>query len=245
MKKLILILMLWPALLWASADTTYLVDIRTDVRYMLGGQNLSTHWSDDMIDAFINMGCREYAKTAAEGIGAEDTIITSSDTSDYQLNDDFIERIGVVKLSGGRKVTIYNRTIDPNSPAEITLGIDNVGSQNEHPRFYNILMGLDSLEAIAYFIRFDPASSSDGDTILVDYKRSPARLSGDSALFNLPYVAQNFVENFAYYRCLMANKDQPGVTIALPNAEKDYSDARNTVMNTYAPKYDPNWVPAK
>jgi hypothetical protein len=247
MKKIILVLailaLLVPCVYAADADSTTLAEMRTTVRELLGGTVISAYWTNTMIDDFLNMGCREYASIAAIGVQDEDTIITSASETDYALNSNFIEKVGVVRLENGRKRTIYNRTTDPASPAELPFGTDNAASSGDHPRFYTI-----GHNDSGYFIRLDPVQGIDStevDTLLIAYKAYAAVLDTDTVVTDIPYQGRNFVIKMAFYYCLVAGRDQPGVGLILPSATNDYSEARNTVLNRYAPKYDQNWKPAQ
>lgn len=249
MKKLIValigVLMLVTPLMAADQDTVWLEDIRTSVRYLLGGASASQWYSDEMINDFINMACREYASIAAVGIGAVDTIITGDSLTDYPLSGDFIAVTGVVKTQDGRKVTMHSRDMDVASPAELGIGEDNADITS-HVAYYVIYSApdTDSVTSWAYYIRLDPVMI-EGDTVLVHYKRQAVKLTEDSTRTNIPYVGINFIKWSAYRNCLLANKEAPGVQMAMPLADRSYAEAKTAIMNKYAPLYDPNWKPTQ
>lgn len=250
MKKLLVILLLVvigfaPCIKAADTDSVKAVTLRNDVRNLLGGPSISGYWSNTMIDRFINLACREYASISNIGCALEDTIITAADTTstDFLLNSDFISCLGVMRLENGRKRALNNRDINSTSPAEMPLGQDNAASTGDHPRFYTIV----HVNNRAYYLRLDPpeAISTVRDTILVDYKAYATALTDTGTITNIPYEGINFVIRMALLSCLMAGRDQPGVSLILPQAQKDYEEARSTVLNKYSPKYDQNWKPAQ
>jgi hypothetical protein len=248
MKKLLVILLLVvigfaPCVKAADADSTTLLDMRTTIRNLLGGPSVSGYWSDDMINDFVDMACREYSSIANVGVRAETTIYTVQGTTDYILPSNFVERIGVLRYSAGRLITLNGRGIDPSSPAEMPFGQDNASSTGDHPKYYTI-----GHSDSGYFLRLDPVQIPDTsvtDTILIDYKRYAAALDTDTAVTDIPYQGRNFVIRMAFLNCLIAGRDQPGVSMTMPQAQVDYKDAREAAMNRYAPKYDPNWKPAQ
>jgi hypothetical protein len=240
---IILLVGMLPTLMAADADSVTLADLRASVRNLLGGTTISAFWTNTMLDDFINASCRDYACISSIGIGNEDTIVTAGTTTDYGLPSDFIEKTGVVRIENGRKKTLNNRGIDPVSPAELGLGADNASSSNDHPRFYTILSS-DS----GYFIRLDPVQgpdSSSGDTILVDYKKYASSLDTATSVTNVPYQGINYIISRTFWCCCVAGRDQPGIALITPIAQKDYDEARASVLNRFSPKYDPNWKPAQ
>jgi len=223
MKKIlaVLLLLLIPTIVYsADQDTVTQRDLRGYVRNYLGGNATSSFWTDDIVDDFVNLACREYAMLG--GIQKIDTITTTNAVRQYALNSDFLRVLGVTRYipSTKREQTLKFRAMRSVDNLHKAYGQDD---DQDYSFYYSIVGGGDSHSGS--YLMLDPTEEeTTTDSIFVYYNAQATWLGNVAAdtITNIPYSAIPLVVLSATRSCMIMNREDQSIGVVLPIVNSMY-----------------------
>lgn len=216
MRKILatLLLLLIPTIVYsADQDTVTQRDLRGYVRNYLGGNATSSFWTDNIVDDFVNLACREYAMLG--GIQKIDTLITVNAERQYALESDFLRVLGVTRYipATKREQSLKFRAMRESDKQRKPFGQDD---DQDHSFYYSVTGSDDNNGSI---LLLDPAEEeSTDDSIFVYYNAQAVWLGNVAAdtITNIPYSAVPLVVLSAVRSCMIMNREDQSIGTVLP-----------------------------
>lgn len=195
-----------------EADTVYLIEARTTLRYELGdNDSANATWSNAILDNFINSSMRAVASIGT--IIKLDTVITSTNQFKYALNADLITVLpGVLRKdnASGRWKAMEFRALRKIDASDVSLGRDNKPAGAYY--YYAIDKNF-----------FVDKVGTGGDSLMIFYESYANNVldttntgapNVDSIIVNVPYKFQELVIQGAKFRALLSNReDQTSIIV--------------------------------
>lgn len=207
--------------IFSEADTVYLIEARTTLRYELG-DNDSTNatWSNTILDNFINSSMRDVASLGA--IIKLDTVVTAANQLKYALNTDAIRVLpGVLRKdnASGRWKAIEFRALRKMDASDVPFGRDNKPTGPYY--YYSIDKNF-----------FVDKVGSGGDSLMIFYESYANNVldttntgapNVDSIIINVPYQFQGLVIKGAKSMALLSNREDQTNVIVGQAIQQEYA----------------------